>query len=158
MTNELAELSKIIYLAITPAVLLLGIGSQMRVLITRLRRITSRSRTLEDRLRTAEGGETLAMTELELTYQLKRMELIHIAITLCAFCALMTSVAIMALFISNALSLVLDTFIALSFILTMLSLIVSFVLFLREIFIAIQTLPLSLQQHLSAEHQGKQEK
>ncbi len=158
MTNELADLSKIIYLAITPAVLLLGIGSQMRVLVTRLRRIISRSKTLEERLRTSEGGDALATTQLELTYQLKRMQLIHIAIILCTFCALMTSVAIMALFVSNAFGLALDNFIALIFVLTMVILIMSFVLFLREIFIAIQTLPLSSQQHLSAEQQEKQEK
>ena len=149
MLNELSDISHIIHLAIAPAFLLVGISTQMRVLIDRLGRITSRSRVLEDRL--AAGGEGLlqAVNRLELEYQLRRMQLIHQAITLSTCCALLTGVIIVALFVADAFNLPLDEFIAVIFIISMVILIGSFILFLREIFIAIQTLPLSLQRRVT---------
>ncbi len=155
MTNELADISNIIYLSITPAFLLVGIGTQMRVLVERLGRITSRSRVLEDRLMNPESGDALAKNQLELRYQLKRMQLIHHAITLSTCCALLTGVVIAALFVSDVFDLALDQFIALVFVASMMTLIASFVLFLREIFVAMQTLPLSLQQRVTAFQQEK---
>lgn len=150
MVDQLAEISNIIHLAITPAFLLVGIGTQMRVLVDRLGRITTRSRMLESRLANGEKGGTRAANQLELEYQLKRMQLIHHAITLSTSCALLTGIVIVALFVSEAFGLQLDNFIAVVFVTGMLTLIGSFILFLQEIFIAIQTLPLSLQRQVNA--------
>lgn len=148
MVSQLAEISNIIHLAITPAFLLVGIGTQMRVLVDRLGRITTRSRLLEDRLAGGAKGAVQAANQLELEFQLKRMHLIHQAITLSTCCALLTGIVIVALFISDTFDLELDRFIAVIFVISMMTLIASFVLFLREIFIAIQTLPLSLRQRI----------
>jgi hypothetical protein len=150
MVDQLADISNIIHLAITPAFLLVGIGTQMRVLVDRLGRITTRSRVLENQLLNGEKGTVRAANQLELEYQLKRMQLIHHAITLSTSCALLTGVVIVALFVSGAFGLELDNFIAIVFVIGMLTLIASFILFLQEIFIAIQTLPLSLQRRVSA--------
>jgi hypothetical protein len=150
MVDQLAHISNIIHLAITPAFLLVGIGTQMRVLVDRLGRITTRSRVLESRLLSGEKGAVRAANQLELQYQLKRMQLIHHAITLSTSCALLTGIVIVALFVSEVFNLQLDTFIAIVFVVAMMTLIASFILFLQEIFIAIQTLPLSLQRRVSA--------
>lgn len=148
MFYQLADLSSIIHLAIAPAFLLVGIGTQMRVLTERLGRITTRSRVLEDRLASGGKGVMQAVSRLELEYQLQRMQLIHHAITLSTCCALLTGVVIVTLFLADTFDLPLDQFIALLFVISMAALIGSFVLFLREIFIAIQTMPLSLQQRV----------
>lgn len=149
MVLQLAEISNIIHLAITPAFLLVGIGTQMRVLVDRLGRITTRSRVLEDRLSKGGKGAVQAANQLELDYQFQRMHLIHRAISLSTCCALLTGVVIVALFVSNTFGLELDQFIAVIFVISMITLIASFILFLREIFIAIQTLPLSLRQRIN---------
>lgn len=150
MVDQFSHLSNIIHLAITPAFLLVGIGTQMRVLVDRLGRITTRSRFLENRLASGEKGANRAANQLELEYQLKRMQLIHHAITLSTSCALLTGIVIVALFVSGAFGLELDNLIAVVFVVGMITLIGSFILFLREIFIAIQTLPLSLQRRVNA--------
>lgn len=150
MVNQLADISNIIHLSITPAFLLVGIGTQMRVLVDRLGRITTRSRVLEDRLTNGERGAIQATNQLELDYQLKRMHLIHHSITLSTCCALLTGIVIAALFISDTFDLRLDRFIAVIFVIAMMTLIGSFILFLREIFIAIQTLPLSLRRRVTS--------
>lgn len=149
MVLQLAEISNIIHLAITPAFLLVGIGTQMRVLVDRLGRITTRSRVLEDRLAMGGKGAVQAANQLELDYQFKRMHLIHRAISFSTCCALLTGIVIVALFMSKTFALELDQFIALVFVISMITLIASFILFLQEIFIAIQTLPLSLRQKIS---------
>ena len=80
-------------------------------------------RFLEDRLLAGDSGDTLAKNQLELGYQLKRMQLIHHAITLSTCCALLTGVVIAALFVSDVFDLALDKFIALVLVVSMMTLI-----------------------------------
>jgi hypothetical protein len=136
MNLLLGEVSQIIQLAIAPAFLLAGIGTKLMVLTNRLARIIDRSRVLEDRLLQKDNPEYL--TELAVLYD--RWHLIHHAITLSTTCGLMVCLVIASLFIGDAFKLALGQFIAALFVIGMLALIGSFILLLREIFVATRSL------------------
>lgn len=136
MEIQLGDISHIIQLAIAPVFLLTGVGTKLAVLTNRLARIIDRSRVIEKRLK--EDGAAEAQAELFTLY--RRAHLINRAIALSTSCGLLVCVVIAALFIGDALNLGLAKFIALCFVLGMLSLIGSFVYLMREIFIATRTL------------------
>lgn len=139
MDIQLGDIGHIIQLAIAPVFLLTGVGTKLGVLTNRLGRIIDRARVLEDRIHAAEGADhSDAYAELDTLYQ--RMHLINRAITLSTACGLLVCLVIATLFLGDALNLALAQFIALLFVLGMLSLIGSFVYLLREIFVATRTL------------------
>ena len=132
---QLGNISHIIQLAIAPVFLLTGVGTNMVVLTNRLARIIDRSRVLEDRFPQAnEQAQQHFETELRTLYQ--RSHLIHRSITLSTSSALLVCIVIATLFLGDALDLKLAKLIAALFVVAMLTLIGSFVYFLREIFIA----------------------
>jgi hypothetical protein len=139
MDIQLGDVSHIIQLAIAPVFLLTGIGTNLMVLTNRLARIIDRSRVLEERWPDASQVEQGNYnSELETLHS--RAHLINRAITLSTSSALLVCLVIAALFLGDALDLALAKFIASLFVLTMLTLIGSFIYLLREIFIATRTL------------------
>ena len=145
MNIHLGDIGHIIQLAIAPVFLLSGVGTNLIVLTNRLARIIDRSRILEERLeQRLEGAaprnadaRTDAKTELGILY--RRSHLINAAITLSTACALLICLVIVTLFVGDALNAELSRSIAAFFVLSMLSLIGSYVCLLREIFIATRT-------------------
>jgi hypothetical protein len=141
MEIEIGNVGHIIQLAIAPVFLLTGVGANLAVLTNRLARIIDRSRVLEERIDTnADLDHSGERRELGALY--RRAVLINRAITLSTACALLVCVVIAALFIGAAINFDLAGFIALCFVVGMLSLTGSFIYLLREIFIATQTLSL----------------
>jgi hypothetical protein len=139
MEIQLGDIGHIIQLAIAPVFLLTGVGTKLGVLTNRLGRIIDRSRVLEARIHASEGADHSEIyAELEALY--RRAHLINRAITLSTVCGLLVCLVIAALFVGGALKVQLAQFIALLFVLGMLSLIGSFVYLLREIFIATRAL------------------
>src|SRR3569832_1754786 len=135
MEIQLGNVSDIIHLAITPAFLLVGVGTQIRVLIKRLARVTERSRTVEARL-AEKILQRKAEYEAELLILYRRMRIIHWAITLSTVCALLICMVIVALFADTALFFqigrpMIGLLIGLLFTLAMLALIGSFSLWGR---------------------------
>jgi hypothetical protein len=149
MDLQLGHVGNTIGLAIAPAFLLIGIGTQLRVLTNRLARIINRSRVVE-RFAAIAGEPTEPNSRIELYFLYRRMHLIQRAITLSTCCALLICVVIVALFVDDIFDLALDKFIALAFIAGMMALVGSFVYFLREIFIATATLLASMRDHLTS--------
>jgi hypothetical protein len=132
---QLGEVSHIIQLAIAPVFLLTGIGANLTVLTNRLARIIDRSRILEERIsNTNQTGQLHYEPELATLY--RRTHLINCAITLSTSSALCICLVIVALFLGDMLDLALAKLIASLFVLTMLTLIGSFIYLLREILIA----------------------
>jgi len=149
---QFSNIGSLIHLAITPAVLLVGIGTQLRVLINRLARVTSRSRTVEGKL-AEKSVLRKAEYDSELRVLYRRIDIIHRAITLSTTGALLICLVIMALFADMAFSLRLARpAIGLLFTLAMLALIVSFGLFLHEIFVATEALLSSIRRKLDQPH------
>ena len=138
MEIQLGDVSHIIELAIAPVFLLTGVGTKLTVLTNRLARIIDRSRVLEDRMARSGGDDPVDHVEINVLY--KRGHLINRAIALSTACGLLVCLVIATLFIGDALNLGFGKFIALLFVLAMLSLIGSFYYFMREIFIATATL------------------
>jgi hypothetical protein len=136
---QLGDIGHIIQLAIAPVFLLTGVGTKLAVLTNRLGRIIDRSRVLEDRIHASQTADhSDAYTELEALY--RRAHLINRAITLSTACGLLVCMVIASLFLGGALKLPISQFIALLFVLGMLSLIGSFIYLLREIFLATKAL------------------
>lgn len=139
MTPLFGDISNIISLAITPAFLLLGVMLQLRVLNNRLARIIDRCRTLESRINSQHGIEAVQMHQLSVLY--RRMNVIHKAIGFSAGSVILICSVVVSLFVDDMFDLRLDSLIALLFVTAMLLLIVSFSLFMHEIFVATHTLP-----------------
>ncbi|MET3115945.1 hypothetical protein AAKU64_000148 [Undibacterium sp. GrIS 1.8] len=137
---QLGDVSHIIQLAIAPVFLLTGVGTNLTVLTNRLARIIDRSRVLEDLLQVRGNVTQKPGLREELNELYERSHLINRAITLSTSCALLVCLVIAALFAGDATDLRLDTLIAVLFVCGILSLVGSFIYFLREIFVATKTL------------------
>lgn len=137
---QLSDVSHIIQLSIAPVFLVTGVGTNLMVLTNRLARIIDRSRKIEEVfIKSPNEPENDALrSELDELYE--RSHLINRAITLSTACALLICLVIAALFLGDATGLGLDKLIAALFVLGVLSLIGSFIYFLREIFVATKTL------------------
>jgi uncharacterized membrane protein YkgB len=148
MEIQLHQVSAMIHLAIAPAFLLIGIVTQMRVLANRLARIIDRSYLLQQRLASHEQAKK-SQCEAELAVLRRRMVAIQRAIALAAGCALLICAVMVALFVDAALQLELDQAIGGLFVLAMLAMTGSFGFFLHEIFIAADSLLLTLRSYLA---------
>lgn len=148
MDFHLSNIGQIIQLAIAPVFLLTGVGTQLGVLASRLARIIDRSRNLEKSVQ--EQGKAFLTSNIraELDELYQRAYLINRAITLSTTCALLICLVIAALFIGDALHKQLSQIIAILFVVGILSLIGSFVYFLREIFVATKTMTRQRQQNI----------
>ena len=119
--------------------LLTGIGAFLSVLSFRLGRVVDRARQLEDRLAAADEAGQLRIHD-ELGILSRRARLINRAITLCTACALFVCTVIAVLFVGAFSELDVAYPIALLFIVSMFALILSLLIFLREIQLATASL------------------
>lgn len=152
MNSLFGDISNLISVAITPALLMLGVMIQMRVLDNRLIRIDERREVLEERL---SGGTSLhAVLVHELSVLGRRADAIHRAVGLSASCMILVCLVVVVLFVGDSLHLKLDSLIAFMFVFTMLLLVGSFSLLLHEIFIASHSLPATTLHRRAPEAQN----
>ena len=135
---QLGDVSHIIQLSIAPVFLLTGVGTKLSVLTSRLARIIDRARAVEGLLDENQNDKDNLEAELDELYQ--RSYLINRAITLSTSCGLFVCLVIALLFMGDATGVALDKWIASLFVCGVLSLIGSFIYFMREIFVATRTL------------------
>jgi hypothetical protein len=141
--NQFDEIAHVIQLSVAPVFLLTGVATLLNVLSGRLARIVDRARVLEDRLDAAVKNRSHAIVR-ELLILEKRGKLIYRSITLSTISALMVCFVIASLFASSMLHDSTRFFVGTLFILAMLSSITSLILFLREVFFAIETFEVGL--------------
>ena len=135
----LGDVGHVIQLAIAPVFLLTAVGTLLNVLVNRLGRSVDRRRTLVSALPQLEG--TLAEAARgELTYVARRVQFIYSAILLAVTCALLICLLIAIAFVDAVLAVNLSTLVAILFVLAMLALIGSLGLFLREIYLGVNTI------------------
>jgi len=141
MATDLNAISHVIQLSVAPVFLLTGIGALLGVMTNRLARIVDRARTVEP-LRAEEQALDTARVELELCALEQRARLINRAITLLVIAALLVCSVIVGLFITAyyAWSPDLTRLLAALFAAALLALIVGLLSFLREVYVATQTL------------------
>ena len=137
--SHVASLAQVIQLAVAPVFLLAGVGATLNVLAGRIGRIIDRARAMEERLATSEGDTARDLHE-RLNVLSRRATLINRAIALCVLSGLLVSLVVAALFITSSLKIDLAAPIAVAFVMALLSLAASLLMFLREVFLATASL------------------
>jgi hypothetical protein len=140
----LSDISHVIQLAIAPVFLLTAVGTLLNVLAGRLGRAVDRRRVLTAGLGALDGQEE-RLARGELTFVARRVKIIYAAITLAVSAALLICVLIALAFIDALSSLDLSRIVAILFVLAMLGLIGSLMLFLREIYLGVNTVACPLR-------------
>jgi len=133
------SLAQVIQLSVAPVFLLAGVGATLNVLANRIARIIDRARPMEERLAAAQGDAARELHD-RLKVLSRRATLINRAIALCVLSGLLVSLVVAALFVTSALQIDLAAPIAVAFVMALLSLAASLLMFLREVFIATSSL------------------
>lgn len=137
--SHITSLAQVIQLAVAPVFLLTGVAGILNVLANRIGRIIDRARPMEERLSSADQ-ETARELHARLKVLSRRASLINRAIGLCVLSGLLVSLVVAALFVSSSWQLDLALPISITFVIALFSLAVSLVYFLREVFIATDSL------------------
>jgi hypothetical protein len=135
METHIADITRVIQLAVAPVFLLTAIGTLITALNNRLGRAVDRRRVVQERVHAGQEGAAEARVELARLEQ--RSRLIYFAILAAVTAALLVCLVVASAFVGALVSVELSTLVAVLFILAMVALIVSLALFLREIFIAV---------------------
>ena len=136
---EAVDIAHAIQLALAPVFLLSGIAAFLGVLTNRLARVVDRARTIERELHQA----TLADPDdarAQLRVMARRSRYMNVAITLATISGLLIALVVALLFSSTFAPLNLAAYVAVMFVVSMLSLVGAFLSFLLEVRIAIATL------------------
>jgi hypothetical protein len=140
-----ADIAHLIQVALTPIFLISAIGVTLNVLTNRLSRIVDRARTMENELCRPDyqaGGRDL---HAALGVLARRARYINAAITLITLSALFIALVVVMLFVNAFAHWDLAAFIAIMFILSMLSLAAALTAFLIEVRIATTTLRIGIE-------------
>ena len=128
----------VIQLAVAPVFLLTAIGTVIAALNIRLGRAVDRRRDLEAHL-LAMPAEAQASAREELAVIARRIRFVYYAITAAVISGLFVCLLIAGAFLGAFIQINLSYTIGAMFVLAMLALIASLLLFLREIFLAVST-------------------
>ena len=137
--TPVSTIAHLIQLAIAPVFLLAGIGAILNVLANRLARIVDRVRGHEAGFDSYDDAER-QRARTELVRLGRRMKLVNFAITMCTASALFVCLVVALLFVADLGEVRWGTPVALLFILAMVLLIGSLILFLLEIRLAARSL------------------
>ena len=138
VTTPLSDIAHVIQLAIAPVFLLTAVATILNVLTGRLGRAVDRRRSLMAVFSTLEG-DLADIAGQEITFEVRRIRLVYIAITAAVISALLVAALISLAFIDAFVALDLGKLIAAMFILAMLALMTSLAVFLREIFLSVNS-------------------
>lgn len=138
MEPHVPDILHVIQLVVAPVFLLTAVGTLINALNSRLGRAVDRRRVLEARLRELEGEQAGDARE-ELGRIGQRIGLVYASILFAVLCALFVCLLIAGAFAGGFVATDVSRVIATLFVLAMLALIVSLLLFLREIFLAVST-------------------
>jgi CBS domain containing-hemolysin-like protein len=146
------DIAHLIQVALTPIFLISAIGVTLNVLTSRLARIVDRARAMESQVGRPDYRPEGRDLHAALGILARRARYINAAITLITISALFISLVVVMLFVNAFLSWNLAAFIAIMFILSMLSLAAALLAFLIEVRIATATLRIGIE---AAANQGE---
>jgi hypothetical protein len=132
---QIADFSRVIQLAVAPV--LTAVGTLLAVLTNRLARSVDRRRILEDRFGSIHPSQEEAV-RAELGLLARRIRLV-LAISLAVLCAIFVCLLIAGAFFGAFVAVDLARLVAITFVLAMIALIGSLLVFLREIVLAVRT-------------------
>jgi len=138
MESALNTVSHLIQLSVAPVFLLAGVAGLLNVFTGRLARIIDKVERIdafeENKKKANENHIPTAEQVKRRSFLTMRMENTNLAILFCTTTGLLVALVIVTIFLSEMLSFKGATFISTLFILAMITLILSFLVFLREIF------------------------
>ena len=134
----LSDIAHVIQLAIAPVFLLTAVGTLLNVLTSRLGRTVDRRRVLVAALPQLDAA-LAADARAELQFNERRTRLIYLSISLAVMCALLICLLIAIAFLDALITADLSQLVAILFVLAMVALIGSLSIFLREIFLGVNT-------------------
>jgi len=133
-----ADISHVIQLAIAPVFLLTSVGTIIGVLVARLGRAVDRRRLLAARIPSLEPA-MIELAQQEISFEMRRIRLIYRAISMAVLSALLVAALISIAFIDAFIAADMRKLIAILFILAMLALVAALAIFLREIFLSVNS-------------------
>jgi len=143
-----SSLLPMIQLAITPVILITGLGSLLLTMTNRMGRIVDRTRILAGQARSATATGERAHIESQLKIMYQRAKIIRLAVTLAASSMFFSGTLIVMIFLSALLNVPLAAAILGVFIVGVLLLLGSLAAFLRDIFLSLNALALEVDRAL----------
>lgn len=140
MDSHLTDISRVIQLAVAPVFLLTAVATLINALNTRLGRIVDRRRVVYERQsdKNNDASKSLECSS-ELVALARRSKLIYAAIFCVVLSALFVCLVVAGAFMGALVSADLSKLVATFFICAMLTMITGLGLFLREVYLAVQT-------------------
>ena len=135
----------VIQLAITPVILISGVGALMLTLTNRMGRVVDRTRALAGQLRDAPGRDR-GHVDGQLAIMWRRAKLLRRSVTLAGLSMLLSCVLVLAIFGAAWLRRDFGVELVVIFVASVASLIASLVAFLRDIWVSLQALQLEVER------------
>jgi hypothetical protein len=135
----------IIQLAITPVILISGVGALMLTLTNRMARIVDRTRLLAVQVQAAAGDDRRHL-ENQLTIMWRRAKLIRMAVTFAGLSMLVACVLVIAIFAAALLETDFTGSLKVLFTASILLLIAALGAFLRDIYVSLHALKLEVDR------------
>jgi len=129
---ETSKLVPVLQTSVSPVVLISGVGLLLLTMTNRLGRIVDRTRSLALRMREVDGEERERVAA-QLGILEDRAHMLRRSITSAGFCVLFAALLVISLFITALVGVDIPWLIAAFFILSLVSLVVSLVDFLRDV-------------------------
>ncbi len=146
-TSEVNEITKILQTAISPVVLISGIGLLVMSMTNRFARTTDRARVLSKEIEKSEGSNTNNLKQqIKILYL--RSKILMFSISFAIMSIFFVALLVITLFVSYHLSLTINNLITLCFVLSLIALIISVVLFIKEISLSLRALKLEIKDDL----------
>ncbi len=129
---ETSEIVPVLQTAVSPVVLISGVGLLLLTMTNRLGRIVDRARSLALRIRQV-NGESCEPLHAQLRILDQRARMVRRSIALASFCVLFAALLVISLFVTSLAGADIPWLSATLFILSLLSLIASLVEFIRDV-------------------------
>jgi hypothetical protein len=143
LTEGTAEIVPILQTAVSPVVLISGVGLLLLTMTNRLGRIVDRARSLTPRLAGAKDREAEPI-HAQLRILARRARLVRRSIASASFCVLFAALIVITLFVTSLAGIEIPWVLAALFILSLLFLIFSLVDFILDIYRALEATALEL--------------
>ena len=137
----------VIQLAISPMILMTGVGGLMLTLTNRMGRIVDRTRGLAEKVRGAAGPDR-AHFESQLEIMWRRAKMIRQAVTLAGTSMLLACLLVVVIFIDASVHREFGVELVVTFLASVLCLIAALVNFLRDIWVSLHALRLEVERAL----------
>jgi len=135
----------VIELAITPVILISGVGALMLTLTNRLGRVVDRTRALAGQMKGATGVEREHL-DTQISILWRRAKLVRLAVTFAGSSMLLSCLLVMAIFIDVIAETDFARTLVVIFVASVVCLITSLAAFLRDIWMSLRTLQLEMER------------